>query len=184
MSKQMRSRAGSLLSFMESGGWPSQRVGQPIMPPPGIVDQSAESVTSSYLWWRCDGDGGEGLRMIGPKQVERTVRTMVVVMGNIDAKYPLKMTRGYNQHPVQALTPQGCPRSAPHGRSLAGIEWVCGSLECPRFGTPLVEGSVNLASRSLIRSRRPASRCPIDITRLRACWVTQAPVGVVVIPAR
>jgi 2-polyprenyl-6-methoxyphenol hydroxylase-like FAD-dependent oxidoreductase len=42
----------------------------------------------------------------------------------------------------------------------------------------------NLLSRSRIRNRNRSARSPRSMSRLRACWVTQAPVGWAVIPAR
>ena len=41
----------------------------------------------------------------------------------------------------------------------------------------------NLASRSRIKNRNWSAWSPRSISRLRACWVTQAPVGWAVIPA-
>src|SRR4051794_24077106 len=38
--------------------------------------------------------------------------------------------------------------------------------------------AVNLLSRSRIRNRNRSARSPRSISRLRACWVTQAPCGV------
>src|SRR6188472_4323052 len=43
--------------------------------------------------------------------------------------------------------------------------------------------AVNLLSRSRIKYRNRSARSPRSINRLRACWVTQAPVGWAVIPA-
>ena len=43
---------------------------------------------------------------------------------------------------------------------------------------------VNLLSRSRIRNRNRSARSPRSMSRLRACWVTQAPVGWAVIPGR
>ena len=46
------------------------------------------------------------------------------------------------------------------------------------------KAAVNLLSRSRIRNRNCSARSPRSMSRLRACWVTQAPVGWAVIPAR
>jgi Protein of unknown function (DUF429) len=39
------------------------------------------------------------------------------------------------------------------------------------------KAALNLASRSQIRNRNPSARSPNSISRLRAAWVTQSPVG-------
>jgi hypothetical protein len=43
---------------------------------------------------------------------------------------------------------------------------------------------VNLPSRSRIKNWNRSARSPRSISRLRACWATQAPVGCAVIPPR
>ena len=56
-------------------------------------------------------------------------------------------------------------------------------IRMPALANPASKAAVNLLSRSRIKNRNRSAPSPRSINRLRACWVTQAPVGRAVIPA-
>src|SRR3954452_7398743 len=78
-------------------------------------------------------------------------------------------------------------RSVPMKRSAIAFARDAGTgVRMIRMSAPANAASnaaVNLVSRSRIKNRNCSARSPRSMSRLRVCWVTQAPVGWAVIPA-
>jgi hypothetical protein len=101
---------------------------------------------------------------------------MLVVMAGIDPKHVLELPSAEDEQPVEALAshaadpalgvcvPVGCPNGrADHGQSLAQED--------------LIEAAAELRVTVVDEeAERPLAIIQV-ISRLRACWATQAPVG-------
>ena len=130
-------------------------------------------------------DGRSGVRRgaaSGRLLMERSVRTVGVVVLDVLAQHRREVARSGDQEMVEAFTAQGADeafRDRVRSRCPTGVRMM-------RMSAPAKTASkaaVNLLSRSRIRNRNRAARSPRSMSRLRACWVTQAPVGWAVIPA-
>ncbi len=108
------------------------------------------------------------------------MRPLAVVMVDVDPEHAFEVSAIEDQQPVETLSAHSpdealrdrvrlrCPHGCLHGPDAFAVE-------------DLVEGGAELAvavpdqdADTLVREVRP---------RLRACWVTQAPVGLAVQPA-
>ena len=117
-----------------------------------------------------------------PKQ-NSAVRSSGVVVLKVGGQDPLEMTAVPDQHPVQALG-SCCPHepfriSVRPRRPRRDLEYLGAG-----GGEDGVERAVNLVSRSRIKKRNVLAAPSSSISRLRAAWVTHAPVGWAVTPAR
>ena len=147
-----------------------------------LVQETAEQVTPVHLRWTIlSHDPWTG--WIWRLWQQRPVRSMPVVVVRIDAQDPIQMPLPDDQQPVQAL---GTHRANPTFR--VGVRVGClhrrhttSAPSEPITSSKLRQNFVS-RSRSKKRTRRPRS-CNTS-SRLRACWVTQAPLGLAVTPAR
>src|ERR687888_475641 len=86
-----------------------------------------------------------------------------------------------DQQPIEAFGADGADEALGVGVRLWCADRRVDHLDA-FAAEDLVEGSRELLSRSWIRNRIRSNK-PVKL-RLRACWVTQPPVGLVVQPAR
>jgi len=102
-------------------------------------------------------------------------------VGGVGAEHVFEVALSEDQEPVEALGADGA-----HEPLRVGVGLWCADRCVDRLDPSLRNTSskavVNLLARSWIRNRVRSNR-PVKL-RLRACWVTQAPVGLVVQPAR
>ena len=105
----------------------------------------------------------------------------VVVIGVLTQDQPQVPFTG-NQHPVQALA---ADTGDPAFRDRVRPRRLDRSLDDPHADRieDRVERRGELRIRSRIRNFRPPAWPSRSISRLRACWVTHAPVGWAVMPA-
>ena len=112
---------------------------------------------------------------------ERAVRPRRVVMSGVSAKHVLELTTADDQQPVEAL---GARRRDEALRLGVRLWRPDRRLDHPdAFAAEhLVEGHAELAVAIVDHEPRP--RKNTGEAEVPACWVTQAPVGLVVQPAR
>jgi hypothetical protein len=143
------------------------------------VQESAESVASldrclrRWRRWRLDRD-----RRLTP---ERSVWALAVVVVDVDAQGAVELALSENQQPVQAFASRGPHEAFGVRVGLRRAERRSDNVDA--FGAEdLVKAGdefrVAVAIRKLTSSRAP------EWLRLRACWVTRWPSGLVVVPAR
>jgi hypothetical protein len=114
---------------------------------------------------------------------EGAVRAMFVVVPRVARENALQVAAADDQEPVEAfrrtrpIQRSACARAF-GARTGALMTWI------PSERKTSSNSRVNLPSRSRIRKlgRTPSSSS--CISRLRACWLTQPPSGLVVTPAR
>ena len=99
----------------------------------------------------------------------------VVVLDDL-TDYHAEVTRSGDQQVIEAFAAQGADeafgdRIRPRGPHRCADDGDVGA------GEDRVKAAVNLLSRSRITNRNWAARSPRSISKLRACWLTQAPVG-------
>ena len=114
---------------------------------------------------------------------EGAVRPVLVVMPGEGREDVVEVAAADDQEPVEAFT-----RTLPTQRS------ACARARGARTGALITrmpwerktasKSRMNLLSRSRMRNRGRTPSSSSYISRLRACWVTQRPSGLVVIPAR
>ena len=105
----------------------------------------------------------------------------MVVVGRVDAEHPLEVAAAEDKDPVEALGADGADEPLGVGVACGARIGVWITL-IPSLRKTASKAAVNLLSRSCIRKRIRSSR-PVKL-RFRACWVTQAPLGLLVHPAR
>jgi hypothetical protein len=105
---------------------------------------------------------------------------LAVVMVDVDAKHAFEVTAVEDQQRVQTLGTHG-PDEALRDRVCLRARTGVFTVRMPSLRKTSSKGPLYLLSRSRIRTRVPASEK--SGPRLRACWVTQAPVGLAVQPA-
>jgi len=93
------------------------------------------------------------------------------------------MTATHDQQPVQARGAHR-PNPALRVRVRVGAGTGVSSTSAPAEQNTSSNPQQNFASRSRIRKRTRRPRSPSTRSRLRACWVTQAALGLRVTPAR
>jgi hypothetical protein len=110
----------------------------------------------------------------GRDERERTMRPLRVVVGHVVAKRVFEVAAAEDQQPVKTLGADGAYEPLGVGVRLwrpIGV-WI---TLLPSLRNTSSKLAVSLLSRSWI-SNSVRSRRPLKL-RLRACWVTQAPVG-------
>jgi hypothetical protein len=144
-----------------------------------LVEHAAEPVSPVHTAPIPADDGWIG-RWIRRFQPESSVGTVDVVMVHVDPKRVLQVAAPTDQEPVQALGPD-CPDPALGVSVALGACTGVISTSAHSDPNPSSNARVKLVSRS--RSRNRGRGPSAGIGRLRACWVTQAPSGLVVTPA-
>ena len=108
---------------------------------------------------------------------------MLVVVLDVPPEDLLQVTTADDQQPVQAFGADGADPTLGVGVGVGRLdrrdEYLC-ALGAEDVVEPATERRVPVANRK--RTRRP--RSPSTRSRLRACWVTQAPLGLAVTPPR
>jgi hypothetical protein len=95
-------------------------------------------------------------------------------MTGIDAKHALELAPAEDEQPIETLAPHAAdPALGACVRVLHG----CADHRDPFALEDMVEAAAELESRSWISKRSGLCRSSIVISRLRACWAVQAPVG-------
>ena len=145
-----------------------------------LVDEAAEPVSSEHA------DARSGTRRgvaCGRALVQRSVRAVGVEVLDILAQDDVEVAWSGDQDVIEAFPAQRADDRSP----IAFARGAWGGVRMIRMSAPAKTASnavVNLLSRSRIRNRNRSARSPRSMSRLRACWVIQAPVGWAVIPAR
>jgi len=138
-----------------------------------LVEEAAKPVSSKHV----DGCfGGSRGVIYGRALMQRSVRAVGVVMLCVLAQYRGEVSGSGDEEVVEAFPAQGAdealrdrvrPRCPDRGANDADLG--AGEHGVERGG----EFAVPVADQEPERS----ARSPRSISRLRACWVTQAPVG-------
>ena len=111
------------------------------------------------------------------------MRAVAVVVVDESTKHTLEVAPVEDQEPVDALRAGGADEAL-SDRIRLGRGPASGRSRCPRFAKTASKSRVNLLSRSRTRKRAGVDRSPSVQVNCRACWLTQAPLGVAVQPAR
>ena len=108
---------------------------------------------------------------------------VAVVVIDILGEDRLELTPGDDQQAVEALPADGANEALGEG---VGTRRSNRGLDDPSTnrGDDFIEGSDELASRSRIKNLTTRPSSSSVIARLRACWVTQLPIGCSVTPAK
>jgi hypothetical protein len=136
-----------------------------------FVDESAELVSADSL---VEGRRVGGVGRFGSEQRERSIWVFAVVVGCVGAQDVFEVA-AEDQEPVETLGADSADEALGMGvglwRARIGV-WI---TSIPSLRKTSSKAALNLLSRSWIRNR-VRSKTPVK-TRLRACCVTQAPVG-------
>ena len=128
-------------------------------------------------------DGQPG-RRIWRLQHQRPVGTVPVVVLRRRPEGPARGGRARRSAASPGTRPGPSEPSARRTRSPWVPAPACGAPRRPRERNTSSKLRANFASRSRMRNRTCRPRSPSTSRRLRACWVTQAPSGLAVTPAR
>jgi len=138
-----------------------------------LVDEAAEAIASQ----RPDGRAGAwGIGSGGRLLLEEPVRPVGVVVLDELTEYHGEVTRSGDQEVIEAFAAQGAddPSVIASARGArTGVRMMAMSAPAKTAS----KAALNLLSRSRITNRNWAVRSPRSISKLRACWVTQAPMG-------
>jgi hypothetical protein len=147
------------------------------------VEESAEQVASTYGALIILAEDGQPGGRIWWLQPERSVGTVAVVMLDVDPKDLLEVAAAHDQQPVQALGTDSAHPALRVGVGLGRPDW--GHQD---FGVLRPEHVVEAAGelRVVVAEQEAdlSSSLPTASNRLRACWVTQRPLGLAVTPPR
>jgi hypothetical protein len=148
-----------------------------------LVKQTAEQVTPADLSRLTVPDERRPGAWVRRLKAKRPVRPMGVVVLNVDSEHLLEVAATDDQQPVQTPSAHR-PDPALSVSVRVGARTGVRSTSAPSEQNRSSNVRLNFSSRSRTtkRSRRP--RSPSISRRLRACWVTQAPFGLAVTPAR
>ena len=139
------------------------------------MDEAAEAVVSTDL-----ADGRRWLCTLRWEELEGAVRPVRVVVVDEDAQNAFEVAAVEDQQPVQTFDPDGSDETLGDGVCCGARTGVL-TIRMPPLWTTSSKVPLYLLSRSRIRNRMPWSAR--SRPTLRACWVTQAPVGLVEQPA-
>jgi hypothetical protein len=144
-----------------------------------LVNEAAEHVVATDFVSRESGaDPVAGDRYL---KLDSSMRALPVVVAGILAKDSLEVAVANDEQPIEAF---GANRSYPAFR--VGVRpWRsdrCLDHADSLGAEHLLEGAVNLVSRFRMRNLMERPRSERSPTRLRATWVTNAPVGCSVTP--
>jgi hypothetical protein len=114
-------------------------------------------------------------------QVERSMRTLLVEVADVDAEHVLELAATEDQAPVEALPAHAADPTFGIGTRVRRLDRRSHDLE-PSLRKVLSNARLNFVSRSWIRKRGRWLRSSRSISRLRACWVIHAVSGLLVQP--
>jgi hypothetical protein len=141
------------------------------------VDEAAEEIVAfdrRGAWWIGSVD------RFGRPKAACSMRASAVVASRVGAEHVFEMSATDDQQPVETLGADGADEALGIGVCLWRTDRRLDDIDA-LAAEDLVKRGLNLLSRSWIR-KRVRSRMPVKL-RLRACCVTQAPVGLGVQPA-
>jgi hypothetical protein len=116
-------------------------------------------------------------------ELQRTGRSLSVVMANVDLEDALEVATGEDEQPVQALGPNGSDPSLAESVGARCPDGSADHLE-PFACEHVIERTAELGVAVVDEERNGCSRSSRWNVKFLACWTTQAPSGVVVQPAR
>jgi hypothetical protein len=142
-----------------------------------LVGEAAEAVAATDL---ADGWCRRWLRGLWRLELERTMRPVRVLVRDEDPQDALEVAAVDDQQPVKTFGANGSDEALGDGVCLRRPHR---RLDDPDPPLPNTSSKVPpyLPSRSRIRNRMPSSAR--SRPRLRACWMTHAPVGLLEQPA-
>ena len=140
-----------------------------------FVDQAGEDIGWPNRWakTRAGDDGGAGGRR---PLIEGSVRAMPVVVGLVLGQDSCQLSFVEDQQPIQAFAADGADPPLGVGVRLRGAWWATEYWDL-RVSEHVVEAGGE--RRIAIPDQEPetAGPLPAGIRKVRACWVTQSPVG-------
>jgi len=117
--------------------------------------------------------------MLGRVLIQALVWTVSVEMGLGLTQHGLGVLLVVDEYPVGALGSDAADKPLGNGVRPRRARWGFDHVDA-FAGNHASKDPVNVASRSEMRNRNNAPRPSRSITRLRACWVVQAAVGLAV----
>ncbi len=142
-----------------------------------LVDETSELVAAADL------PAGRSCLLLGlgRAELERTMRPLGVVVVDVDAQHPFEVASVQDQQPVETVGAHGADEAFGAIAFAFGARTGVFTIRIRSLRKTSSKEPLYLLSRSRIRKRMPclAKSKP----RLRACSVTQPPVGLVVQPA-
>jgi hypothetical protein len=146
------------------------------------MDQPTEPIATANRGLMLGAERDHLWRGLGCAQIERSVRTLAVVMVDVLAQDALELTTADDEQPVEALLAQRADEALGVRIGVRGLD---GRADDPDAVGPedLVEAALNFASRSWTRKRGERSRALTSITTFRACCVIHPPFGFSLQPA-
>jgi hypothetical protein len=142
-----------------------------------FVDEAAEQVGALELriGWRSE-QSRASIRLLRWTKCKSPMRPMPVVMAGVDAEHVFELAAAEDEESIETVVPD---RQYPAlGVRVRVRAWTGVRITAiPSLWKTWSKPPLNLASRSWMRKRNGCSLSSIAISRLRACWATQAPVG-------
>jgi hypothetical protein len=146
------------------------------------MNEPAEPVASANRGLVSRAERNQLRRGLGRSQPERSVRALAIVVIDVFAQDALELAAADDEQPVEALLAQGADEALSVRVGVRGPERSPDDLNALR-PEDFVKRCAELRVGSWIRKRSACSRPPTSSTRLRACRVTQPPLGLWVTPA-
>jgi hypothetical protein len=141
------------------------------------MDEAAEPVVTTDLALR------RSLTLLvefGRPEFEGAMRPLAVVVVDVDAEYAFEVTAVEDQQPVETLGTHSADEALGDRVRLRRPHWRLDDSDA-FTAEHLVERPAVLAVA--VTNQEPNAVVEKSRPRLRACWVTQSPVGLVVQPA-
>jgi hypothetical protein len=107
------------------------------------------------------------------------VRPVLVVVPRVHAQHSFEMSASENENAIEAVAADGAHAALSERVAFGACSGVR-ITSIPSERKISSKARLNFVSRSRISSWKRRSCSPSCMTRLRACWVTQAPSGLAV----
>ena len=150
---------------------------------PVLVQETAEQIASVDSGRLIVADDSQSRNRRWGLKRQRPVWAMGVVVRDVDSKGLFEVASADDQQPVQAVGADGL-HPALGVRVRLGRLYRVTSTSPPSARNTASKLRQNLASRSRSTKRTCRPRSPSTRSRFRACWATQAPLGLAVTPAK
>jgi hypothetical protein len=146
-----------------------------------FVEQSAEEVAPpdvTHVEGRC-GRRIVSAAAVRRSQVERSVRTLLVEVADVDAQDVLELAATEDREPVETLPAHAADPAFGVGVRVRRLDRRSDDLDA-FAAEDAVEGTAELCVPIVDQEARPPARSSRSISRLRACWVIHDVSGVLV----
>jgi hypothetical protein len=142
------------------------------------VDEAAKQIVAFDLGV---GRSNRCVSCFGRDERERAMRPLRVVVAGLGAEHVLEVAASEDEQPVEALGADGAHEPLREGVGLWRTDRGVDRLNA--FAAEHLVEAVAELGVSVVDQEPCSFEQPVKL-RLRTCWVTQAPVGLVVQPAR